>query len=120
MLMRQVSIEIRKTVKHQHPALRIGLAVLLLLLALSALGLGYTQILEFLLAGIFHGAGWTNWLFTNLHFSASFLLNTIGNRVTKILTSILAPAPSLATSTVYTLMLLILAIWFYRRQDVGG
>ena len=40
------------------------------------LGLGYTQILEFLFAGIFHGAGWTKWLFTNLHFSASFLLNS--------------------------------------------
>jgi hypothetical protein len=84
------------------------------------LGLGYTQILEFLFAGIFHGAGWTKWLFTNLHFSASFLLNTIGNRRSEMPASILAPAPALVTSTVYTLILFILAIWFYRRQDVGG
>lgn len=83
-------------------------------------GLGYTQILEFLFTGIFHGAGWTKWLFTNLHFSASFLLNAIGNRVAEIPDPILAPAPALVTSTVYTLILLFIAIWFYRRQDVGG
>jgi hypothetical protein len=83
-------------------------------------GLGYTQILEFLFAGIFHGAGWTKWLFTNLHFSASFLLNTIGNRISEMPGSILAPAPALITSTLYTLILFILAIRFYRRQDVGG
>ena len=84
------------------------------------LGLGYTQILEFLFAGIFHGAGWTKWLFTNLHFSASFLLNNIGNRVSEIPASILAPAPALVTSTSYTLLLFLLATWFYRHQDVGG
>ncbi len=84
------------------------------------LGLGYTQILEFLLAGIFHGASWTKWLFTNLHFSASFLLNNIGNRVAEIPALILAPVPALVTSIVYTLILFLLAIWFYRRQDVGG
>jgi hypothetical protein len=84
------------------------------------LGLGYTQILEFLLAGIFHGAGWTKWLFTNLHFSASFLLNSIGNRVTEIPAHILAPSPALVTSTIYTLIFLLLTIWLYRRQDVGG
>lgn len=84
------------------------------------LGLGYTQILEFLLTGIFHGTGWTKWLFTNLHFSASFLLNTIGNRVATIPVHILAPAPALVTSIVYTLILFLLAIWLYRRQDVGG
>lgn len=84
------------------------------------LALGYTQILEFLFAGIFHGAGWTKWLFTNLHFSASFLLNTIGNRVAEIPAHILAPAPALVASTIYTLIFLLLAIWFYRRQDVGG
>ena len=72
-----------------------------------ALGLGYTQILEFLLAGIFQGAGWTKWRFTNLHFSASFLLNTIGNRVSEIPSSNFANARALA-------------IWFYHRQDVGG
>lgn len=83
-------------------------------------GLGYTQILEFLFAAIFHGAGWTKWLFTNLHFSASFLLNNIGNRVAEIPAHILTPAPALVTSTIYTLILLLLATRFYRRQDVGG
>ncbi len=84
------------------------------------LGLGYTQILEFLFAGIFYGKPWTKWLFTNLHFSASFLLNSIGNRVTEIPTSILKPMPALVTATIYTLILLVFATWFYRRQDVGG
>jgi hypothetical protein len=40
--------------------------------------------------------------------------------MSEIPASILAPAPALVTSTVYTLILFILAIWFYRRQDVGG
>lgn len=84
------------------------------------LGLGYTQILEFMLAGIFYGASWTKWLFTNLHFSASFLLNFIGNRVPDLPTHILAPMPALVTAAVYTLTFLSLAIWLYRRQDVGG
>jgi hypothetical protein len=85
-----------------------------------ALGLGYTQIIEFLLAGIFYGAGWTKWLFTNLHFSVSFLLNSIGDRVPKLPAHILAPGPALAVAAVYTLAFLSLAIWFHRRQDVGG
>jgi hypothetical protein len=164
MFLRQVSIEIRKPVKHL--ALWSGLAALLLLLALFivvhhsqilrlanfyktnqpellngplkmpgasfdlanlsyialtlifvfalrstfvsvVLGLGYTQILEFLLAEIFHRAGWTNWLFTNLHFGANFLLNTTGNRVSEIPSSIFTRARALA-------------IWFNRHRDVGG
>jgi hypothetical protein len=84
------------------------------------IGLGYTQILEFLFTGIFHGKPWTKWLFTNLHFSASFLLNSIGNRITEIPTSIVQPVPALVTATVYTLTFLAFAIWFYRHQDVGG
>lgn len=85
-----------------------------------ALGLGYTQFLEFLLAGIFYGAGWTKWLFTNLHFSASFLLNSIGNRAVELPAHVLAPLPALATAAAYTSLLLFLALWLYRRQDVGG
>jgi hypothetical protein len=84
------------------------------------LGLGYTQILEFLFAGLFHGKPWTKWLFTNLHFSASFLLNSIGNRVSEIPASILKPMPALITAAIYTLILLVCATWLYRRQDVGG
>jgi hypothetical protein len=85
-----------------------------------ALGLGYTQILENLLAGIFHGAGWTKWLFTNLYFSATFLLNSIGNRAVELPTHILSPGLALLTSAAYTFIFLALAIWLYCRQDVGG
>jgi hypothetical protein len=84
------------------------------------LGLGYTQILEFMLAGIFYGAAWTKWLFTNVHFSASFLLNSIGNRIPKLPEHILAPESALVVAALYTLILMTLAIWAYRRQDVGG
>ena len=86
----------------------------------SALRLGYTQILENLLAGIFHGAGWTKWLFTNLYFSATFLLNSIGSRAVELPTTILSPGLALLTSAAYTLIFLAFAIWLYRRQDVGG
>jgi len=84
------------------------------------LGLGYTQILEFMLAGIFYSASWTKWLFTNVHFSASFLLNSIGNRAPKLPEHILAPEPALIVAALYTLILMTLAVWLYRRQDVGG
>ncbi len=101
---------------------------LTLLLAVAArstflgvvIGLGYTQILEFLLSGIFHGAGWIRWLFTNLHFSATFLLNSIGNRTADLPAHLLPPAFALLTALFYSLLLLLLAIWLYRRQDVGG
>ncbi|HEX2995417.1 MAG TPA: ABC transporter permease [Anaerolineales bacterium] len=84
------------------------------------LGLGYTQILEMMLAGIFYGKPWTKWLFTNLHFSASFLLNDIGSHIPKLPEHILAPAPALLAAALYTLAFMVLAVWFYRRQDVGG
>jgi hypothetical protein len=102
-------------------ALTLALAVGLRSTFISVvIGLGYTQILEFLFAGIFHGAPWTKWMFTNLHFSASFLLNGIGNRISEPPVSILAPAPALVTAAFYTLILLLLAAMLYRRQDVGG
>ena len=102
-------------------ALTLLLAVTLRSTFMSIIvGLGYTHLLEFLFAGIFHGAGWTKWLFTNVHFSASFLLNSIGNRVAKLPGSVLAPGPALFTSAAYTLIFCLLAIWLYRRQDVGG
>ncbi len=84
------------------------------------LGLGYTQFLEFLMAGIFHGKGWTKWLFTNLHFSATFLLNSIGNRVAEIPAHVLDPIPAFGTAAVYTLILIAAAAWLYHRQDLGG
>jgi hypothetical protein len=102
-------------------ALTLLLAVVLRSAFMSVIvGLGYTQLLEFLFSGIFHGAGWTKWLITNLHFSASFLLNSIGNRALKLPGSILAPGPALVTSAAYTLILCWVTIWLYRRQDVGG
>jgi hypothetical protein len=55
MFLRQISIEIRKTLKQ------------------LTLWLGYTQFLESFLAGIFHGADWAKWLFTNLHHCIMFL-----------------------------------------------
>lgn len=84
------------------------------------LGLGYTQFLEFLMAGIFFGKGWTKWLFTNLHFSATFLLNSIGNRTADIPARILDPVPAFITAVAYTLILIAAAAWLYRRQDLGG
>jgi len=84
------------------------------------LGLGYTQIFEYLLTGIFFGVGWTKWLLTNVYFSVSFLLNRIGNKVIETPVRILGSVPALITCAVYTLLLLFLAVWLYRRQDVGG
>ncbi len=103
----------------------IALALLLAIFVRSTLfsailGVGYTQILEYLLSGLFHGASWTRWLLTNLHFSVSFLLNAIGSRSVEPPAHILAPASALVTASAYTLGLLALAVWLYRRQDLGG
>ena len=84
------------------------------------LGLGYTQFIEFLLAGFFYGSSWTKWLFTSIHFSASFLLNSIGDRTVDIPSHLIAPIPALAIAAVYTLTILLLATLLYRRQDLGG
>ncbi|HPN51999.1 MAG TPA: hypothetical protein PKW33_10460 [Anaerolineaceae bacterium] len=84
------------------------------------LGLGYNFFLEYLLTAIFHGAGWTKWLITNVYFSVSFLLNGIGDRSVATPGHILTPGPALITSAVYTMVFLALAVWIYRRQDVGG
>lgn len=84
------------------------------------LSLAYTQVLEYLVTGIFFGASWTRWLFTNLHFSASFLLNSIGNRAAQLPTHILPPTSALLTAAAYSLVLLALAALVYRHQDVGG
>jgi hypothetical protein len=80
----------------------------------------YTQILEFLFAGLFHGSAWTRWLFTNVHFSASFLLNSIGDRAAQVPTNILSPGPALLTAAAYTFSFILFAIWLYRRQDLAG
>jgi hypothetical protein len=102
-------------------AFTLLLAVLLRSTFISiVIALVYTQILEFLFAGLFHGSAWTRWLFTNVHFSASFLLNGIGNRAAQIPMNILSPGSALVTATAYTSLFLIFAIWLYRRQDLAG
>ncbi len=85
----------------------------------AVIGLGYAQVLDFMLTGIFHGAGWTKWLFANVHFSASFLLNAIGNRTVVPPSHILSPIPALLVAAAYTLVFLAIAVWLYRRQDLS-
>ncbi len=101
-------------------ALTLALAVWLRSTFLSAVvGLGYAQVLDFMLSGIFHGAGWTKWLFTNVHFSASFLLNALGSRTVEPPSHVLSPIPALIVAAVYTMVLLAIAVWLYRRQDLS-
>ncbi|MCA9991482.1 MAG: hypothetical protein KDE29_10815 [Anaerolineales bacterium] len=84
------------------------------------IGLGYTQFMEILLTGLFYGAGWAQWLMRNLYFSATYLLNSIGNRVVETPARLLEPSPAFAVAVVYTALFLALAIRLYNRQDVGG
>lgn len=88
--------------------------------AAIAIGLGYTQFIEILLTSFFYSAAWAKWMMRNLYFSATFLLNSIGNRIVDIPSQLLDPVPAFVTAAVYTLIFLSLAIWLYRRQDVGG
>ena len=85
-----------------------------------AIGLGYTQFIEILLTGVFSGASWTKWMMRNLYFSATYLLNSIGNNTVDIPSHLLHPVPAFVTAAVYTLIFLSLAAWLYRRQDIGG
>ncbi len=103
----------------------LALALLLVVVVRSAflgtiLALGYAQILEFLLAGLFFQTAWVKWLCTNLHFSVTFLLNWIGNRSVTIPARIMPPEAALITSAAYTAVLVALAVAIYRRQDLGG
>jgi hypothetical protein len=85
-----------------------------------AIGLGYTQFIEILLTGIFYGADWSKWLMWNIYFSATYLLNSIGNKVVDIPSQRLDPISAFVTAAIYTLIFLSLALWLYRRQDLGG
>jgi hypothetical protein len=89
-------------------------------LAGAVLGLGYTQFIEVLLTGLFFGASWSKWMMRNLHLSATYLLNSIGNKTVETPAALLAPLPALVTAALYTLIFLLLALWQYRRQDLGG
>jgi ABC-type transport system involved in multi-copper enzyme maturation permease subunit len=86
----------------------------------AAIGLGYTQFVEFLLTGLFYGAGWSKWMMRNLHLSATYLLNSIGYKTVEIPAALLHPLLALVTAALYTLIFLSLAVWQYRRQDLGG
>jgi hypothetical protein len=86
----------------------------------AALGLGYTQFAEFLLTGLFYGADWSKWMMRNLYLSATFLLNSIGSKAVETPSALLHPVPAFVTAAVYTLIFLSLALWLYRRQDLGG
>jgi hypothetical protein len=85
-----------------------------------AIGLGYTQFIELLVTSIFYGASWSKWLMRNLYLSATFMLNSIGNKTVDVPAALLQPVPAFVTAAVYTLTFLSLAIWLYRRQDIGG
>lgn len=85
-----------------------------------AIGLGYTQFIEILLTSFFYRASWSKWMMRNLYFSATYLLNSIGNKTVDIPSALLNPVPSFITAAVYILLFLLLAVWLYRRQDVGG
>jgi hypothetical protein len=85
-----------------------------------AIGLGYTQFIEFLTTGIFYGSSWTKWMIRNLYYSATYQLNSIGNKNVEIPSHLFHPVPAFVTAAVYTLTFLSLAIWLYRRQDIGG
>jgi hypothetical protein len=88
--------------------------------AAIAIGLGYTQFVEFILSGFFYSANWAKWMPRGLYLSGTYLLNSIGNRVVNSPANLFAPGPAFIFAAIYTLVLLFLAIWLYRRQDLGG
>jgi hypothetical protein len=85
-----------------------------------AIGLGYTQFIELLVTGVFYGAGWSKWMMRNIYFSATYLLNSIGNKSVDVRSVLLQPLPAFVIAAMYTLTFLSLAIWLYRRQDISG
>jgi hypothetical protein len=86
----------------------------------AALGLGYTQLVEFVMTGLFYGTEWSKWNMRNLHLSATYLLNSIGHKTVETPLALLGPLPAFVTASLYTLIFLSLALWLYRRQDLGG
>jgi len=84
------------------------------------IGLGYTQFVEILMTALFYNYRWSGWIMRNLTFSATYLLNSIGNKAADMPPHLFAPAPAFVIAAVYTLTFLSAAVWIYRRQDVGG
>ena len=103
----------------------LALILLITLLTRSAffgavIGLCYTEIIEILITGNFYGTGLPKWMPNGLHFSATYQLNVIGNKIVEIPEYLLNPTPAFVTAAIYTLTLLAAALWLYRRQDLGG
>ncbi len=84
------------------------------------IGLGYTQLIELLLSSLSYGADWAKWMIRNLYLSATYLLNSIGNRTMDTPSHLLDSGAALGMAAVYTLIFLFLAVRLYRRQDLGG
>jgi len=99
MWLRQTFIEIYKAIRHpvyrSHPRIGSGLTLR------------------------FHEDRGRAGVYSTPRISAIFLLNSIRNRATKLPGSILSPELASVTSAAYTSILCLLAIWLYRRQDVG-
>jgi hypothetical protein len=85
-----------------------------------AIGLGYTQFIEFLLTSQFYSASWPRVLMRSLYYSGTGLLNSIGNKFVDLTPRVFAPTPAFLLATFYTLLCLTAALWLYRRQDLGG
>lgn len=85
-----------------------------------AIGLGYTQFIELLLSSVLYGRSGAEWMMRNLYLSVTFLLNSIGNRMVSAPEQLLPPPVAIAVAVIYTIVFLILAVWIYRRQDLGG
>lgn len=85
-----------------------------------ALGLGYTLVLDNLLSGFLFGTPVAKWLFNNVYFSASFLLNQVGYRFEAAPGRLLGSLPALGVAGGYALVLVLAAVLFYRRQDLGS
>lgn len=103
-------------------------AALMLLLALvtrstfvsAAIGFAYVLVAENLVGAVFYQAAWIRWLPRNLYFSATYLLNHIGNKTVPVPDHLFEPYTACLVALGYTVALLALAIGVYRRQDVGG
>ncbi|GIK10488.1 MAG: hypothetical protein JETCAE02_03020 [Anaerolineaceae bacterium] len=103
----------------------IALTALIAVLTRSAfasvvIGLGYTQFIEIVFTSIAYGENWTRWALRNLGFSATYLLNSIGNRVVEPPPHVFSPTSAFVVAGVYAAIFLSLAVWLYRRQDIGG
>jgi hypothetical protein len=85
-----------------------------------AIGLGYTQFIEILMTALLYRFRWSGWIMRNLAFSATYLLNSIGNKVVDVPSHLFAPTPAFVIAAIYTLIFLCTALWLYRRQDAGG